>query len=208
MTLVKICGITNLEDALVSIEAGADALGFNFYKHSPRYIAPTKVLEIIKQLPDSVLKVGIFVNEDSPKDVTQIAGDARLDAVQLHGEEPPSYCHELKSYHVIKALRVSDDFKPEDVLKFNVEAILLDTYSRKAHGGTGKAFDWAIAKETQKIFPKLFLAGGLTPDNVAEAIKQVRPFAVDVCSSLEIIHGKKDATKVEAFVQAVRDVKG
>jgi phosphoribosylanthranilate isomerase len=208
MTLVKICGITNLEDALVSIEAGADALGFNFYKRSPRYIEPHEAKKIILQLPNSVLNVGVFVNEDAPEDVALIADEAKLNAVQLHGEESPSYCDELKKYHVIKALRVSDEFKPEDVLKFNVEAILLDAYSRDAYGGIGKVFDWTIARETQKKFPKLFLAGGLTPDNVAQAIKQVEPYAVDACSSLEITHGKKDATKVREFVKAIREMKG
>lgn len=204
MPLIKICGITNLEDALLSIEAGAYALGFNFYKRSPRYIEPAKAREIIEKLPDSILNVGVFVNEELPDDVARITYEAKLNAVQLHGEESNEYCAALKNYRVIKALRVSDDFKPEDVLKFDVDAILLDAYSRDEHGGTGKIFDWRIARETQKLFPKLFLAGGLTPDNISEAIKEVKPYAVDACSGLEITNGKKDSAKVKAFVQAVR----
>lgn len=204
MTVIKICGITNLEDALLSIEAGADALGFNFYKRSPRYIEPAKAREIIERLPDSILNVGVFVNEELPDDVARIAYEVNLNAVQLHGEESNEYCVALKNYRVIKAFRVSDDFKPEDILKFEVDAVLLDAYSRDEHGGTGKIFDWRIARETQKLFPKLFLAGGLTPDNVSEAIKEVKPYAVDACSGIEITKGKKDSAKVKAFVQAVR----
>jgi len=207
MTLIKICGITNLEDALSSISAGADALGFNFYKRSPRYIEPNKAREIIQQLPHTVLNVGVFVNENTTEEVARIADQVKLNAVQLHGEESPSYCAELKSFNVIKAFRVSDDFKPEDVLKFDVSAVLLDAYSRDARGGTGKVFDWGVAKETQKIFPKVFLAGGLTPDNVADAIRQIKPYAVDACSSLEIARGKKDAGKIKAFVNAVFETK-
>lgn len=205
MVLIKICGITNLEDALLSIEAGADALGFNFYKRSPRYIEPESAREIIAQLPVSILSVGVFVNEDSPEDVARIAEEAKLNAVQLHGEETPQYCVALKGYRVIKALRVSSDFNPKDVLKFEVDAVLLDAYSREAHGGTGKTFKWSIATQTQRLIPKLFLAGGLTPENVAEAIMQIRPYAVDACSSLEIKHGKKDIAKVKAFIKAVRE---
>lgn len=204
MVLVKICGITNLEDALSAIEAGADALGFNFYKKSPRYIEPLRAREIIERLPSSILNVGVFVNEAFAKDVERITLEANLNAVQLHGDETPAYCSELKNYSVIKAFRVHSEFRPEDVLKFEVNSILLDTYSREAHGGTGKIFDWQVAKETQKLFSKLFLAGGLTPENVVEAIRQINPYAVDACSGLEITKGKKDARKVQAFIRAVR----
>ncbi len=205
MTLIKICGITNLEDALYSIEAGANVLGFNFYKRSPRYIEPHKAREIIKELPASILNVGVFVNEETPDDVVRIAETAKLNSVQLHGEESVFYCAALKNFNVIKAFRVSADFKPEDVLKFNVSAVLLDTYSRDAHGGTGKVFEWDIARKTQKIFPKVFLAGGLTSVNIAQAIRQVSPYAVDACSGIEISHGRKDKEKVKAFVNAVRE---
>jgi phosphoribosylanthranilate isomerase len=205
MTLIKICGITNLEDALASIEAGADALGFNFYRRSPRYIEPECAREIIEQLPYSIFNVGVFVNEKTPDDVARIADKAMLDAVQLHGEESPEYCHALRERNVIKALRVGPVFKAEDVLKFETDAILLDSYSRDAHGGTGKIFDWTLAAEVQKLASKLFLAGGLTPENVSEAILQVSPFAVDVCSNLESSLGKKDVSRVTAFIKTVRE---
>lgn len=205
MTLVKICGITNLEDALASIEAGADALGFNFYPRSPRYIAPQTARAIVEQLPSSVFNVGVFVNEKIPDDVARIADEAMLDGVQLHGEESPEYCHALHERNVIKVLRVGSGFKPEDVLKFETDAILLDAYSRDSRGGTGKVFDWSLAAEVQKLKSKLFLAGGLTPDNVAEAILQVGPFAVDACSSLERSPGKKDFSRVSAFIKAARE---
>lgn len=204
MVLIKICGITNLEDALTAIEAGADALGFNFYKKSLRYIEPVKAREIIERLPASILNVGVFVNENSTKDIERILHEAGLNAVQLHGDELPAYCSELRNYRVIKAFRVNKEFRPEDVLKFEVDSVLLDTYSRETHGGTGKIFDWQIAKETQKLFPKLFLAGGLTHENVAEAIRQINPYGVDACSGLEITGGKKDAIKVQKFIKEVR----
>lgn len=205
MTKVKICGITNLEDALVSAKFGADALGFNFYEKSPRRIAPEKAREIIEQLPEKILKVGVFVNEDLEK-VIEIAGKAKLDALQLHGEETPEYAKELKAktnLEIIKAFRVSPDFKPEDVLQYKTDAILLDAYNPKAHGGTGETFDWEIAKKVQEIFPKMYLAGGLSQDNIANAILRVKPFAVDSCSCLEFEKGKKDRVKLINFISNV-----
>ncbi len=194
MTKVKICGITNLEDALLSAKFGADALGFNFYEKSPRYIAPEKAAEIIKELPENVLKVGVFVNETLEK-IAEIAEIAGLDALQLHGEETPEFARELKqktNLEIIKAFRVSPDFVPEDVLKYETDAILLDAYSPKEHGGTGETFDWEIAKKVQKIFPKMYLAGGLSCKNVAKAILEVNPLALDVCSGIEQNKDKKD----------------
>ncbi len=191
MTKVKICGITNLEDALLSAKFGADALGFNFYEKSPRYIAPEKAAEIIKQLPENVLKVGVFVNETFEK-IVEIAEIAKLDALQLHGEETPEFARELKqntNLEIIKAFRVSPDFAPEDVLKYETDAILLDAYSPKEHGGTGETFDWEIAKKVQEIFPKMYLAGGLNDLNIVRALDLVKPFAVDVCSGIEIEKG-------------------
>ncbi|MCU1289433.1 MAG: trpF [Acidobacteria bacterium] len=202
MTRVKICGITNLEDALVSAKFGADALGFNFYAKSPRYIAPEKALEIIEQLPDTVLKVGVFVNESLEK-IAEIARIAKLDAVQLHGEETPEFARELKAktdLEIIKAFRVSPDFKPEDVTKYEVDAVLLDAYSRHEHGGTGETFDWEIAKKVQEIFPKMYLAGGLSHENIKWAIWQTKPFAIDVCSGVEEKRGKKDKIKLINFI--------
>ena len=168
MTKVKICGITNLEDALVSAKFGADALGFNFYEKSPRHIAPEKAAEIIKKLPENVLKVGVFVNESLEK-IAEIAIIAGLDALQLHGEETPEFARQLKqktNLEIIKAFRVSPDFAPEDVLKYETDAILLDAYSPKEHGGTGETFDWEIANKVQEIFPKMYLAGGFLSNNM------------------------------------------
>jgi phosphoribosylanthranilate isomerase len=203
MTKVKICGITNLEDALQSIKFGADALGFNFYEKSPRYIRPEKAREIIDQLPHNIFKVGVFVNENL-NEITEIAKVAGLDAIQLHGEETPEFAADLKtksSLEIIKAFRVSPDFKPGDILKYKVDAVLLDAYSPNEHGGTGETFDWTIAR---KIGSKMYLAGGLSPENVAEAIAAVRPYAVDACSCLEITKGVKDQDKVKRFIENVK----
>ncbi|MGI8467788.1 MAG: phosphoribosylanthranilate isomerase [Pyrinomonadaceae bacterium] len=206
MTKVKICGITNLEDALLAAKFGADVLGFNFYEKSPRCILPEKAREIIEQLPDEILKVGVFVNESLDK-IIEIAKIAKLDALQLHGEETPEFAIKLKAetnLEIIKAFRVSENFKPEDVLNYEVDAILLDAYSRHEHGGTGLSFDWEIAKKVQKIFPKMYLAGGLSAENIAEAIRKVQPFAVDACSCLEKIKGVKEPTKLRAFCEIAK----
>lgn len=202
MTLVKICGITNIADAQAAVEAGADALGFNFYRPSPRYIAPHDARAIIDQLPESILKVGVFVNEDL-KSVSQIVTEARLSAVQLHGHESPEYCRELAKTYVIKAFGATNNLNLEG---YDVDAIMLDTKDDLLHGGTGRVFDWSIAQRATSSVPKLFLAGGLSPENVAEAITRVRPYAVDACSSLEVRLGKKNHERVRAFVKAVRSV--
>ena len=205
MTKVKICGITNLEDALLSAKFGADALGFNFYEKSLRYIAPEKARDIIEQLPKEILKVGVFVNESLDK-IIEIAAVAKLDTLQLHGEETPEFAKELKSktnLEIIKAFRVSPEFKPEDVLQYKVDAILLDAYNPQEHGGTGETFDWEIARKVQEIFPKMYLAGGLSNDNIDYALRQTNPFAVDTCSCLEKEKGLKDRIKLINFVTKV-----
>jgi len=206
MTKVKICGITNLEDALLSAKFGADALGFNFYEKSPRYILPEKAREIIEQIPVEVLKVGVFVNESLEK-IAEIARVAKLDALQLHGEETPEFARELKAktnLEIIKAFRVSPEFKPEDVTRYEVDTVLLDAYSPKEHGGTGETFDWEIAKKVQEIFPKMYLAGGLSNDNIVNALQQLHPYAVDTCSCLEKEKGKKDRINLINFVAKVK----
>lgn len=202
MTLVKICGITNLADARAAVDAGADALGFNFYRPSPRYISPPDARKIIDQLPHSVLKVGVFVNEGLHS-LMHITAEAGLSAVQLHGDESPEYCHEIAGTYVIKAFGAGDNLHVD---AYNVDAIMLDTKDDLLHGGTGRTFDWSIAQRTNQSVPKLFLAGGLSPENVAEAIATVRPYAVDACSSLEERLGKKNHDRVNAFVKAVRRV--
>ena len=190
----------------LSAKFGADALGFNFYEKSPRYISPEKAREIIEQLPEEILKVGVFVNEDLEK-IVEIAETAKLDALQLHGEETPEFARELKqktNLEIIKAFRVSPDFAPEDVLKYETDAILLDAYSPKEHGGTGETFDWEIAKKVQEIFPKMYLAGGLSHENIVECYHKLKPFAVDTCSCLEKEKGKKDKMKLINFITTIK----
>jgi indole-3-glycerol phosphate synthase/phosphoribosylanthranilate isomerase/anthranilate synthase/indole-3-glycerol phosphate synthase/phosphoribosylanthranilate isomerase len=201
---VKICGITNLEDARMSVDAGADMLGFNFYRRSPRYIEPENARRIIERLPATVQSVGVFVNEENPQRVADIADIADIDIIQLHGDESPSYCQALKERRVIKAIRVDNDFSSAQVAEYQTEAILLDTFSGAARGGTGESFDWTIAKQARQLVSRLFLAGGLTPNNVARAIATVTPYAVDACSSLESAPGKKDERRVREFIAAAR----
>jgi phosphoribosylanthranilate isomerase len=204
MTLVKICGITNLDDARAAVEAGADALGFNFYVPSPRYTVPAAARQIIKELPNKVLTVGVFVNEQSPEAVRSIATEAGVTAVQLHGDESPEFCAALSDFFVIKVLGLGEDFDPRHALRYDVGAFMLDTLDREARGGTGRTIDWAVAREFRQVVPKLFLAGGLSPENVSEAVSTVAPYAVDACSALEVTRGKKDPGKVRAFIQAAR----
>lgn len=209
MTKVKICGITNLEDALLSAKFGADALGFNFYQKSPRYITPENAREIIEELPAEVLKVGVFVNESLEK-IVEISETAKLTSLQLHGEETPEFAKELKlrtNLEIIKAFRVSPNFQPEDVLQYEVDAILLDAYNPKEHGGTGETFDWKVAFKVKQLVSTLYLAGGLDSQNVDVAIRRVQPFAVDSCSLLEKEKGKKDKQKVFRFISVVKEHK-
>jgi phosphoribosylanthranilate isomerase len=207
MTFIKICGITNIDDARAAVAAGADALGFNFYKPSPRYIAPPAAREIIEQLPSSILTVGVFVNEDSPESIKRIASEAGVTALQLHGDESPAYCRELSDRYVIKTLTVSGDFDIQMVQDYDVNAVMLDTRDNNLRGGTGRVFDWSVAIEVNKVAPKLFLAGGLSPENIGEAIELVRPYAVDACSALEDSPGIKNHERMRAFVELARSVK-
>jgi phosphoribosylanthranilate isomerase len=205
MTLVKICGITNLNDAHAAVAAGADLLGFNFYKPSPRYIAPERAREIIDQLPGSILTAGVFVNEESPEVVKSIANTSGVKALQLHGDESPDYCRALDS--VIKTFAVSAGFEIEQLEAYDVDAIMLDTKDNRLRGGTGRVFDWSIAQRVSRLVPKLYLAGGLSPENVGEAVAAVRPYAVDACSSLEERPGIKNHERMRVFVNKVRSVK-
>ena len=206
MTKVKICGITNLEDARHSIACGADALGFNFYDKSPRYISTDMAKRIIEQLPDTIEIVGVFVNEKTDR-IVEIADAARLDMIQLHGDETPEFTSAVAvktGLPVIKAFRVSPDFTVNDSVDYGTDAILLDAFSADQHGGTGKIFNWNVAREVSESGRKLYLAGGLSAENVRDAIRAVRPFAVDACSLLEREPGRKDHDKVAAFVAAVK----
>ena len=210
MTKVKICGITNVDDARVATDAGADMLGLNFYRPSPRYItldAARELVNFLKARNSPVEIVGVFVNEtiESVIDTAVVTG---LDAVQLHGDEPPSFCEEINTrdgLRVIKALRATEQFVPHDAQQYLTYAIMLDAFHRTLRGGTGQTVDFEVARETRRLVPRLFLSGGLSAENVAEAIHQVEPYAVDACSLLESSPGKKDAARVRAFVAAVRN---
>jgi phosphoribosylanthranilate isomerase len=206
MTLIKICGITNIDDARAAVAARADALGFNFYKPSPRYISPENARAIIEELPSSVLAVGVLVNEQ-PDSVKRIIAESGIKALQLHGDESPDYCRELAADHyVIKTLAVSQNLDTQVVHAYEVAAIMLDTRDNNLRGGTGRAFDWSIAQQINQVVPKLFLAGGLSPENIAGAIEVVRPYAVDACSALEDSPGKKNHERMRRFINAARRV--
>ena len=204
MTRIKICGITNIDDALMSIDAGADALGFNFVPDTPRYLKNTKAAaKIIEQLPPFITTVGLFVNAASGL-IQSIADECHLDMLQLHGDESPQFCQGFNR-RVIKAVRVKDELSCSRLSDYRVSGYLLDTYVKGALGGTGVAFDWSLAVKA-KQYGRIVLAGGLDPDNVASAVKQVRPYGVDVSSRVEASPGRKDPVKVRAFIQSVREV--
>ncbi|CAN5512406.1 hypothetical protein BH10ACI3_BH10ACI3_03170 [soil metagenome] len=203
---IKICGITNLKDALLASKLGADQLGFNFYDKSPRYISPESAAAIIAQLPPGISKAGVFVN-DTVERICETVSVAGLDTIQLHGGEDIEFVERIErsGLTVIKAIRVTPEFRLEDVRDFDGRPVLLDGYSITERGGTGGTFDWEIAKQVSRTVPELYLAGGLTPENVSEAIKKVRPFAVDACSRIESEPGKKDEDKLMRFIAAVRE---
>lgn len=203
MTRVKICGITNLDDALAAVEAGADALGFNFYKRSPRYITPQDARLVVREMPPEVVCVGVFVNE-SCEAVEAAVAESCVGAAQLHGDESPEFCEGLKVARVIKALRAREGFEAGAASLYKTEAILLDAYDPRAWGGTGKTCDWRLARRVRESVPRLYLAGGLTPSNVGEAIRAVGPYGVDVCGGVERVPGLKDHALVRRFVEAVR----
>ena len=207
MVRIKICGITNSEDALLAAELGAHALGFIFHKKSPRYVTPEKALSIIDQLPALVLTVGVFVDEN-PEAVREIAARAGLDWLQLHGNESPEYCRALDR-RVIKAFRIKNEDSLADLARYQgaCQAFLLDTYKKGQIGGTGETFDWHLARQATKYGP-IILAGGLTPENVAAAVKIAQPAAVDVASGVEAAPGKKDPEKLRAFIAAMKEFEG
>jgi phosphoribosylanthranilate isomerase len=200
MTRIKICGITNLDDALQAVACGVDALGFVFYDKSPRCVRRETVREIISGLPPLVTTVGLFVNAKSQiiHDTAEFCG---LDRVQLHGDESPADCF-LPPLRVIKALRVRDAQSLEGADLYPVD-LLLDAWSGHAYGGTGHSFDWQLARELAARRP-IILAGGLNPENVAEAVATIKPYAVDVSSGVEQSPGKKDHEKVAEFICRVR----
>jgi len=203
MVRVKICGITCREDADMAVEAGADALGFVFCATSSRCVTPQKAAAIIRELPPFVQTVGLFVDEE-PEQVNWTADFCGLDLVQLHGDEDPDYCVEINR-RVIKAFRVKDAASLTAISRYRVAGYLLDAWSPLAHGGTGLTFDWELAKGAG-IADRLILAGGLTPENVAEAVRMVAPYGVDVSSGVESAPGRKDAEKVREFVRRSKEI--
>jgi len=202
---VKICGITSYEDAIMALDAGVDALGFNFFPRSPRYIDPVDVKAIISRLPPFAVTVGLFVNVDQPEKVVETAEIAGVEVLQLHGDESPEYCRKLSDRPLIKALRIGSEPVWEDLGRYPVRAFLLDVKDDKLFGGTGTSFDWNLAQSIDRKRP-VILAGGLRKDNVRIAIETVRPYAIDVCSGVELNPGVKDPAKLEAFMNEVRDV--
>ena len=204
-TRIKVCGITNLEDAHAAADLGADALGFIFVPGTPRYIEPQVAERIISDLPPFITTVGVFA--DAPLEtLSQTVQACGLNAVQLHGSETPEYCTDVGARHavsLIKAFRVKDRHSLAPIPKYKVSAYLLDTYVKGKKGGTGETFNWDLAREA-KIYGRIIVAGGLTPENVTQAVRHVRPYAVDVSSGVESSPGKKDHAKVRAFVENVR----
>lgn len=203
MALIKICGITNKMDAINASELGVDMLGFVFYKTSKRSVDVKAASDIINELPDTVRKVGVFVNEDKDR-VREIARDSGLDTLQFHGDETPEYCSRFKGdYKVIKAFRLKGREDLKIINSYDTDLYLLDTYKPGEHGGTGGRFDWNILKDFEFLKP-IILSGGLDPDNVARAISEVAPYCVDVSTGVEESPGKKSPVLLRKFVEEVR----
>jgi len=201
-TKIKICGITNMEDAQAAADFGADALGFIFYKQSKRYIDPEVAKRIISALPPFLTTVGVFVNQDLDE-ICEIKEMTGIQVAQLHGDEGSEFAS-LLPLEVIKAVRVKDKSDLDRVAQYSAQAILFDTYSDIEYGGTGKSFDWGILNGMSST-KKIILSGGLNPENVLEAIKIVKPYAVDVSSGVEIAPGKKDHKKIKKFIEAIKN---
>jgi len=200
--VVKICGITNAADGIAAAEAGADVLGFVFYEASPRFITIEAAAEIIRQLPPFIVKTGVFVGAPSELVVRAIA-QCGLNLLQFHGTEAPEYCTQF-GLMSMKAFRIRDEASLARLKEYPTEAWLLDSYAPDWVGGTGEKFNWDLARQANALGKPIFLAGGLTPLNVAEAIERVRPYGVDVSSGVEAAPGKKDHEKLQAFIGAAK----
>ena len=198
---VKICGMTNLKDVKVAVDGGVDAVGFIFYKKSPRSVTMQAVRKIVLELPPFVDSVGVFVNETAEQ-INKIADRCNLDRVQLHGNESPMFCKKIRR-RVIKAIRVKDIQSLKKLSDYPVSSFLLDTFSEDQYGGTGRVFDWNLAYPAKKYGP-IILAGGLTPNNVRQAIQRIQPYGVDVCSGVESQPGIKDHKKMQTFLKNVK----
>jgi phosphoribosylanthranilate isomerase len=202
---VKICGITNHEDATAAAEMGADMLGFNFYPKSPRYLKPDQASEIINRLPAFVDIVGLFVNDPFER-IEQIIEECQLDWVQLHGDESPKFCEQFQSFNVrtMKAIRVKDKRDIKHAEEYFTDAVLLDAFDPKKYGGTGLSFDWNIIGNITK---RVFLAGGINADNVRKAV-ELGVYGIDVCSAIESKPGKKDHAKMRKLFDMIKDLRG
>jgi len=199
---IKICGITNLDDAMAAVDFGADALGFVFFKGSPRFISHKDAAAVIKSLPSFITTIGVFVDE-KPKEIEKITDTTGIDVIQLHGSEPPEMCN--LSRRIIKAIRVKslESLDPLIYYRDIVSVFLLDTFTPNVFGGTGQIFNWDIAVEA-KQFGRIILSGGLTPDNISNAVMRVKPYGVDVSSGVESEKGKKDHKKMKLFIERAK----
>jgi len=203
-TQIKICGVTNANDARACVELGADMIGFNFSPASPRYIEPAIVRQIVDALPTRICAVGVFVDAD-PEQIRKLAKTAGFRCVQLHGHATPESCSELaRQFRVIRALSTDAQFEPEDTAAFPQCDVLIDAYHPELRGGTGQACDWSAARAATPYTRFLILSGGLNAQNVGSAIAAVAPHAVDVCSRVESAPGVKDHRALEEFISAVR----
>lgn len=203
MTKVKICGITNLDDALTCASRGADFLGFIFYRKSPRFIPPETAASIAGHLPPGMLKVGVFVNE-KPQVVRRTAESCGLDFLQFHGDETPTYMRQFKEFRVIRAVRVKGRRSLLGLKDYAPAFFLFDTFAEGRFGGTGEPFDWRLLESFKKLKRPFFVSGGLAPDNVGRLLERIHPYAVDVSSGVEKRPGKKDKKLVRAFMRAVK----
>jgi len=202
---VKVCGITSYEDAAMALDQAVDALGFNFFPASPRYISPAEARSIIRRLPPFTAAVGVFVNVSSVESLMETSLLAGVQVLQLHGDETPEYCSKLASRTLIKALRIGKDGIRENIEEYPVQAFLLDSKDDALFGGSGRSFDWKLASQIKRFRP-IILAGGLRAENVGKAIRTLEPYGIDVCSGVEIRPGKKDAGKLREFMDEVRNV--
>lgn len=202
---VKICGITNTADAVTAVDAGADALGFMFFENSKRNVPFSTAAAIIRELPPLVSRVGVFVN--ATKDfIRRAVKETGINMLQLHGEETPEFCAQFEPITVVKAFRIRDRDSLQECLKFHGHPWLLDSYVNGVHGGTGMTFNWDVAVEAARLNSSVILAGGLKVETVAEAVRKVRPFGVDVSSGVESAPGKKDHAKLREFIDAAKSV--
>lgn len=205
MVRVKVCGITNKEDASMAVELGVDALGFIFAP-SPRRVTPEYVRRIVDMLPPFVQAVGVFVDEDL-KTIRHVVDYCGLSMVQLHGRESPQFCSKLMPY-TVKAFRIQDEssLMPISSYRGRIRALVLDTYRKNVKGGTGRAFDWNLALKASELGMPIILSGGLNPSNIERAIMAVRPYAVDVNSGVEVRPGKKSFVRMSVFMEALRKI--